>query len=1212
MKEAPVSASFLAPTLSKGGAWYLLRAMPLSSSDIAQMNGGYQQMAMGQMQYAMQIGQYGYQQGQQNAGNPGDRIMGGMMNKGMAIGAPMAALGMGVMGMDPMSMGMRGAMAGYSGGGLMGAAAGGFAAAAVPMAATAAVSYGAHQMMEGAHQQQLINQTLRTNFNHIGQYGRGFQRQEMTQIGQQMRGMTHEYGAGGEMTTMNELTNLAGKMGQMGGGRGVTDVQEFSRKFKELVTTVKTVATELGTSLESAQNMLQGLKGSGVFSKGDQMSAFKLAKGASLGGNLAMEEVMGMGSMGSQVSRAIGGRGRAGFAAGVKTAGMIGGALETGVLSEEDIYNATGQTGAEGRQALGSSLMSINASFLRSSRGRRVVASMAGKDGSLDGESVDSYNASGGFGTDGTMGRAYKNLGKVGRANFIRNEGRLRGEALGADPLIGVRQTMSWLESRGIDMNSDLGRIALQRQMRAGGANVGEEQLDTLVKLVQRGDVMADNQKGRVAQDKTMQEIGNMNKTTGLAGMKTKLEHARETVQGKLQQAGAEFMNEGAEQIERLISSLSEQYVQTYSRSVDEAFRKGSGGSVSGKQKYKELTGRSSMMGDSSGSAEALRQGRFGGAVNPNTRDVGDTDRMAKAGYANTSAGDGDRADRMAFAASTRVDRSFLEMGGANRDAIRRAYANGDFEGGGDVRINNVNKFMHKAGLGDKDLQARLGSGGVTGNRDESNAVRAASLLKGAGIDDNGFASPGSREGLQGTLGHTTAERQELLGRGLVGAAERSNTSKAAGWLGDALGMGSRIAGKLGMGGESVGLLMAGRLASNIGNTASGAQRAAGGFLDSDKGRDAALGIMSRDKDRREAAYEENLEKMIEMRQDSGHWTDAQKGEFGARQSLMMAHDVGAAMDKEGMSLETAVAQVAESTGQTKERISEAYTAVRAGLQQKGSEEARKYQNAIKKEGRDALRGLTNRGAIEMDAEGNATLSGSVYNGAAAFDKSGKGGGRAREMLDAMVGAETAKAAGDDLGAMDQYAKAAGIQDNMTVAQKRALASELRGRKGGGAFAGDLERKASVEDRYNKTSSRYGEASGAAALLGVDMTAEDRTNLKGREAGQQAEYLLQKAGVSLDSEKGAGILKELQSAMGDKSLSSGQRSSRIAGLAGEVQKEGALNRDKEKNPLMDKMATGIDKMAAAMEKLSPTAIGDGVAGAMRSGIQQVEVVGGKT
>src|SRR5690606_5011736 len=105
--------------------------------------------------------------------------------------------------------------------------------------------------------------------------------------------------------------------------------------------------------------------------------------------------------------------GRAGAMGGMQAISQVGIAQRAGVMSEEDIYNVTGLTGAEGRQAMATRMMQTSANFLRGGLGRRFLASMAGKDGTLDEESVDAYMHGGAVGTGGTMNMAHKNLSKV-------------------------------------------------------------------------------------------------------------------------------------------------------------------------------------------------------------------------------------------------------------------------------------------------------------------------------------------------------------------------------------------------------------------------------------------------------------------------------------------------------------------------------------------------------------------------------------------------------------------------------------------------------------------------------------------------------------------------------------------------------------------------------------------------------------------------------
>src|SRR4030067_623743 len=170
--------------------------MALSSSDISQMNAQYQGAMMQQQQQASMIG----------ANMPmADSIVGGGMNRAAAIGGPMASLGLGLAGLDPISMGLRGGMAGGrfrgmggSGGGLGGgggALGGGLGGAGVAMGGAMAVGYGVNQMFSGAQQQQGFNSTMNSTFRFANQYGgQGFNRGGLGDIGGMMANIFHTAG----------------------------------------------------------------------------------------------------------------------------------------------------------------------------------------------------------------------------------------------------------------------------------------------------------------------------------------------------------------------------------------------------------------------------------------------------------------------------------------------------------------------------------------------------------------------------------------------------------------------------------------------------------------------------------------------------------------------------------------------------------------------------------------------------------------------------------------------------------------------------------------------------------------------------------------------------------------------------------------------------------------------------------------------------------
>lgn len=483
-----------------------------------------------------------------NIGGFSTDIAGSMMSRGMGMGMPLMTGAASMMGLDPLSLGFKAASSVWGmGGGVLSAGMAGMGALGAAGAIGMGVQYAGGQMMHGAQQQMALNNSLSHMPFRNNQGGMGFTAQQGFDIGNSLHGMTGANGPGGEVTTFGELSRLASNMGRMGMSQNTRTVSEFKEKFKQLIDTTKQVATDLGTTLEEGMKALQSMKSSGVFAKGDALKMSGGMRAGAMAGSLAMSEMSGAASIGSQISRAIGGLGKQGAMAGINTMTQIGLAQQTGAISEEDIYNATGLNGAEGRQALAASQMQQSASFLRGGRGRRFLASIAGKNGELDEDSVNQWMA-GGIGTGETMQMAGKNLGKVGRANFIRNEGRLRGAAL--EKFGGLAQSMvykNWLSDRGYDPNEmdDRSMIAFERFSGLGReeSEVALKQLNAMPEMVKE---MRNTQRDMAYGDSLARHKNN----SGISGLKRKFDAKREEVQGKLQEVGAKILESGQDSIE--------------------------------------------------------------------------------------------------------------------------------------------------------------------------------------------------------------------------------------------------------------------------------------------------------------------------------------------------------------------------------------------------------------------------------------------------------------------------------------------------------------------------------------------------------------------------------------------------------------------------------------------------------------------------------------
>ena len=550
------------------------------------MNGAWAQATSQRMTYGAQISQGDvYGGGYSSNGARGDALMASGLNRAGAIGAPIASAAFGMMGGSPAMAGIAGAgSALWGGAGLGGAAMAGSVAAlgALPMMAAGTMAgYAGSQMMAGAGQQSDLNNTLRSSYNfRNSQGGSGFNRGEMSSIGSMIRDMSGSFGPGGEVTGFHELTQLAGRMNSMGLAQGVKDVKDFSAKFKEMVTSLKHMATDLGTTLEGAMEFAAAAKQSGVFGMKGATAFAANARQAAVSGGLAVSEVTAAAYTGSQISRSIGGLGKQGMNAGMNTIARIGAELKMGVLTEEDIYNVTGLTGAEGQQAYATSQMSKTASFLQSGKGRRMIASMAGKDGTLDENAVQEFLA-GGMDIPETRRLDNKMKSQVGKANFIRNEGRLRGavmERFGGNPQ--TLQMIQWAQGKGININDDSDRAMLFAQRQLG---LGRDDADNMVKEARALPQVMEYQRQSAIKDNEQKQFAMLAKGKGIEGVKQRFDQAKEEINNKLQSVGQNVFNAGSEYVESFLNKLVDHYVETQSANIDDAFHAMMGGGRSGR-----------------------------------------------------------------------------------------------------------------------------------------------------------------------------------------------------------------------------------------------------------------------------------------------------------------------------------------------------------------------------------------------------------------------------------------------------------------------------------------------------------------------------------------------------------------------------------------------------------------------------------------------------
>ena len=397
------------------------------------------------------------------AGITGLGVLGSMgMMGGLGTTAAMA---------NPMSAAMSAGMGAYGlmGGGMLGMAGGGLAAAGVglPMYAGAAWAGGlAKNFMGGMQDQMSLNSNLRQNFNFMGgqgAFGRGFSQSQMGAIGGMVSGELRN----NLFTSAQEMNSVIAGGAQMGSFTGVRDVQEFSKKFKEMLGTLKTVQKELGGSLTDALSFVSESRAAGVFSPAATARFAGTIRSVSASTGLQQGQLMQLSMQGAQISRSVGGRGEQGAVGALRSVNTVGAAMQTGVISEAMLSEATGgRTGQDAMTSFVTDMMQRTGAATRRAHGRYGIFGLANESGTGLDEAALMRFQSGDIGAGELSRMAHRNVGRMGRAAAVNREGLLRGAAVEQGGLsFQLGQMRQIVGDRAMDGGDDLMSLVMQRRL---------------------------------------------------------------------------------------------------------------------------------------------------------------------------------------------------------------------------------------------------------------------------------------------------------------------------------------------------------------------------------------------------------------------------------------------------------------------------------------------------------------------------------------------------------------------------------------------------------------------------------------------------------------------------------------------------------------------------------------------------------------------------
>jgi len=542
-----------------------------TSSFISQQVGGQLQMFGQQSAYAQSFGPQMPQMTAFGAGRGGGTgiygeqlgaRMAGWGATGMAVGGAGLAVAGAMTGMplDPFSAAFAGGKMAYgaAGGGMMGMGAGvvGGAMAALPfyMGAKAIGAY-TGAFTGGMQDQAGLNSALRSNFQHFGgqgAYGRGFSQQQMGQIGSSVGGMARS----NPFTSMGELNGLISSGAEAGMFTAVRDVQQFTSRFKKMIDTLKTIQTELGGSLTDAMSFVKGSQQVGIFRAAGQANFAAEIRSAQATTGMTQDQLMGLSSAGAGISRAYGGQGRQGALGSVRMAKSLGAAIQSGVVDQETLSEATGGLqGAEAIQAFSANMMQRAGAFSKRAMGRYSLYALSNKAGNgLDADMLARFQ-SGDISVSDVSRRAHENVASMGRAKAINSEGRLRG---------------SMMEEGGMSAQIGMMRLALGDRVMDGGDNLAQLVMQRRFKMSRPESELMSNlmrNQGRIANEEGVSSMMSKRQTAlqqditenrSYDGFMRQLEHGLADATGltRAREAGRNFITKMSSSVERAMNNF--------------------------------------------------------------------------------------------------------------------------------------------------------------------------------------------------------------------------------------------------------------------------------------------------------------------------------------------------------------------------------------------------------------------------------------------------------------------------------------------------------------------------------------------------------------------------------------------------------------------------------------------------------------------------------
>ena len=419
-------------------------------------------------------------------------------------------------------------------------------------------AWGAGQVAAGFDERQSVGRVMRNRFGGAqgvggGRGGMGFNSSEIGGMSTMMREM-----AGNDMfTQFDELTRVLDRTSQMGLYRGVQGARKFRERFRELTSSLKEIAEVMNTSLEGATALMDSQRHMGFFSGKEISSSLartQLNAGAS---GMSTGQLNQIGMQGSQMGRMMGMYGSSGATAMREMAAMSGVGMQTGVLSDRMVAEATGGAmGAEGAQILAGRAMQMGGRFFSRGAGRPMLAGLWDPNtGGINAEALNQA-ATGqlSFREARSMGRS--NIAGSGGYNseFFSQQERIMGELMSSGQ--GMNAMMGMMEQHYARRGVSLDDPAMQRSLRRR-FGMSQSEVELRIQEYRNAPQMMDERKARFRQQIQNTARIRARERSGFSGFRRRFHQSWDReVEGPLRQLGDDMTTDISKSIEQMVDEF--------------------------------------------------------------------------------------------------------------------------------------------------------------------------------------------------------------------------------------------------------------------------------------------------------------------------------------------------------------------------------------------------------------------------------------------------------------------------------------------------------------------------------------------------------------------------------------------------------------------------------------------------------------------------------